>query len=36
MPTHAIKFSEFVDEVIIMRKGRIVRKGNYRDINDTK
>lgn len=35
MPTHAIKFAEMVDEIIIMDKGRIVRKGNYRDISAT-
>lgn len=33
MPTHAIKFAEFVDEIIIMNKGRIVRKGHYTDIS---
>jgi len=35
MPTHAIKFAEMVDELIIMDKGRIVRKGHFRDISTT-
>ena len=35
MPTHAIKFAEFVDEIIVMEKGRIVRKGHFKDICDT-
>jgi ABC-type enterochelin transport system ATPase subunit len=35
MPTHAVKFSEFVDEIMIMKKGRIVRKGHYNDIYQT-
>ena len=32
MPSHAIKFAPFADEVIVMKKGRIVRKGNFKDI----
>ena len=35
MPTHAIKFASMVDELIIMKKGQIVRKGNFRDISKT-
>ena len=35
MPTHAIKYLEVVDEIIVMEKGRIVRKGRYDDICDT-
>jgi ABC-type glutathione transport system ATPase component len=35
MPTHAIKFVEEADEIIIMKKGRIVRKGHYSDICKT-
>ena len=35
MPTHAIKFASFSDELIIMKKGRIVKKGAYRDICDS-
>lgn len=35
MPTHAIKFASFADEIIVMKKGRIVRKGNYKDISNT-
>lgn len=32
MPTHAIQFIEQADEIIVMKKGKIVRKGHYRDI----
>ena len=35
MPTHAIKFASYADEIIVMKKGRIVRKGAYDDICDT-
>lgn len=35
MPTHAIKFAEIVDEIIVMEKGRVVRKGHFRDIAET-
>ncbi len=35
MPTHAIKFASFSDEIIVMKKGRIVRKGAYKDICNT-
>jgi ABC-type glutathione transport system ATPase component len=35
MPSHAIKFAEAVDEIIVMKKGRIVRKGHFRDIVHT-
>jgi ABC-type transport system involved in cytochrome bd biosynthesis fused ATPase/permease subunit len=35
MPTHAIKFAPFADEIIVMKKGRIVRKGGYQDICNT-
>lgn len=35
MPTHAIKFASYADEIIVMKKGRIVRKGAYDDISDT-
>ena len=35
MPTHAIKFASLADYIIIMKKGKIVRKGNYRDICNT-
>jgi len=36
MPTHAIKFAEHADEIIVMKKGRIVCKGHYREIGKTK
>ena len=29
MPTHAVKFLQEADEVIIMKKGRIARRGHY-------
>ena len=35
MPTHAIKFASFADEIIVMKRGRIVRKGHFRDISET-
>ena len=35
MPTHAIKFAPFADEIIVMKKGRIVRKGKFEDISST-
>ena len=35
MPTHAIKFAPFADEIIVMKKGRIVKKGPYEKICDS-
>jgi ABC-type bacteriocin/lantibiotic exporter with double-glycine peptidase domain len=35
MPTHAANFAEYADEIIILKKGVIVRKGHFRDICDT-
>jgi ATP-binding cassette, subfamily C (CFTR/MRP), member 2 len=35
MPSHAIKFASYADEIIIMKKGRIVRKGSYREVINT-
>jgi ATP-binding cassette, subfamily C (CFTR/MRP), member 2 len=35
MPTHAIKFASFADEIIVMKKGRIIKKGHYNDICNT-
>jgi ATP-binding cassette subfamily C (CFTR/MRP) protein 2 len=32
MPTHAVKFAPDADEIIIMKKGKIVRKGTYKQI----
>ena len=32
MPTHAVKFASFSDEIILMKKGRITQKGAYKDI----
>jgi ABC-type multidrug transport system ATPase subunit len=34
MPTHAVKFAEYADKIIIMKKGRIVKVGKYADIKD--
>ena len=35
MPTHAIKFASYADEIIVMKKGKIARKGAYEDISNT-
>ena len=35
MPTHAVNFAEYADEIIVLKKGVIVRKGNFRDISET-
>jgi ABC-type bacteriocin/lantibiotic exporter with double-glycine peptidase domain len=35
MPTHAVKFTPYADEIVVMKKGRIVRKGHYKDICNT-
>jgi ATP-binding cassette, subfamily C (CFTR/MRP), member 2 len=35
MPTHAIKFAPFADEIIVMKKGQIVKKGSYKDIHES-
>jgi ABC-type bacteriocin/lantibiotic exporter with double-glycine peptidase domain len=35
MPTHAIKFASEADEIIVMKKGKIVRKGHYDAICNT-
>lgn len=35
MPTHAVKFAEFADEIIVLKRGVIVRKGHFRDICET-
>jgi ABC-type transport system involved in cytochrome bd biosynthesis fused ATPase/permease subunit len=29
MPTHALRYIEKADEIIIMQKGKIVQKGSY-------
>lgn len=34
MPTHAVKFAEYADKIIIMKKGRIVKSGKYSEIKD--
>lgn len=35
MLTHAANFAEFADEIIILKKGVIVRKGHFNDIYNT-
>lgn len=35
MPTHAANFAEYADEVIVLRRGVITRKGHFRDICNT-
>jgi len=35
MPTHAVKFAEYADKIIIMKKGRIVKVGSFNDIKDS-
>jgi ABC-type transport system involved in cytochrome bd biosynthesis fused ATPase/permease subunit len=35
MPTHAVKFASMADEIILMEKGRIVRKGHFSHIAAT-
>jgi ABC-type transport system involved in cytochrome bd biosynthesis fused ATPase/permease subunit len=34
MPTHAVKFAEYADKIIVMKKGRISKSGKYNDIKD--
>ncbi len=29
MPTHAVKFLSFADEIILMKKGKIVKQGTF-------
>ncbi len=36
MPTHAVKFAEFADKIIIMKKGKVALVGKYPDIKDSK
>jgi ABC-type multidrug transport system ATPase subunit len=35
MPTHAIKYLEQADEIIIMKKGMIVQKGTIEEIGSS-
>ena len=35
MPTHAANFAEYADEIIVLRRGVIARKGKFRDICHT-
>ena len=34
MPTHAVKFAEFADKIIIMKKGIILKSGKFSEIKD--
>jgi ABC-type transport system involved in cytochrome bd biosynthesis fused ATPase/permease subunit len=29
MPTHALKYAQYADQIVIMKKGRIIKKGSY-------
>lgn len=29
MPTHAVKFAQYADKIIILKKGKIVQVGKY-------
>lgn len=35
MPTHAVKYLEYADNIIIMQKGRIVASGSYKEVSDS-
>jgi ABC-type transport system involved in cytochrome bd biosynthesis fused ATPase/permease subunit len=35
MPTHAVKYLEYADNIIVMEKGKIVASGSYKDISDS-
>ncbi len=35
MPTHAVKFAEFADKIIIMKKGRISESGAFNSIKES-
>jgi len=34
MPTHAVKFADYADKIIIMKKGQVLKTGKYGDIKD--
>jgi hypothetical protein len=29
MPTHAVKFAQYADKIIILKKGKIIKVGKY-------
>ena len=33
MPTHALKFADMADDLVVLNKGKIVLKGSHRDIS---
>ena len=35
MPTHAVKFAQYADNIIIMKKGKIVKMGSYEYVKNT-
>ena len=35
MPTHAVKFAEYADKVIILKKGGLLRTGKYTEVKDS-
>ena len=35
MPTHAANFAEYADQVIVLKRGVITRKGHFNDISQT-
>jgi len=35
LATHAISFAEYADEIIIMKKGKIIKQGPYEEVRET-
>ncbi len=35
MPTHAVKFAQYADRIIILKKDKIVKTGKFQDIKDS-
>jgi ABC-type transport system involved in cytochrome bd biosynthesis fused ATPase/permease subunit len=35
MPTHAVKYAECANKIIIMKKGKIIKSGSYEQIKDS-
>ena len=35
MPTHAVKYLEHADNIIIMKKGKVVTSGSYSHIRNS-
>lgn len=34
MPTHAIKYLKYADDIIVMNKGKIILNGTYSELKD--